>query len=141
LREHYGDGAVYETRRVIPELAAYFNLTPQDLAESDGSHPRFWHKVHSALSRHRRFELLVRPERGSFRYVPENLAGYEPNHHPAQEAKGEEGWITHSFHLRPDLTLEFELPVDLTPQDAQRIARFVETLPFGRESRGKQGTV
>ncbi|MBW3599256.1 MAG: winged helix-turn-helix domain-containing protein [Planctomycetes bacterium] len=47
------------------------------------------------------------------------------------EAVGEHEWIAHSFHLRPDLTVEFELPVDLTAPEAARIARFVEALPFG----------
>jgi hypothetical protein len=47
------------------------------------------------------------------------------------ELAGEHEWITHSFHLRPDLTLELDLPADLTPQEATRIARFVEALPFG----------
>jgi hypothetical protein len=87
LREHYGDGAAYQTRRVIPELATHFQLTPHDLAEWDGSHPRFEHKVHSALARHSRLKLLVRPERGSFRYVPEKLAEYEPHHHPPRTRK------------------------------------------------------
>lgn len=43
-------------------------------------------------------------------------------------------WLTHSFHLRPDVTLEIELPADLSPQEAQRIARFVEALPFDSDS-------
>jgi len=47
------------------------------------------------------------------------------------EPAGEKDWITHSFHLRPDLTLELDLPADLTAQEAARIARFVEALPFG----------
>jgi hypothetical protein len=47
------------------------------------------------------------------------------------EPTGEKDWITHSFHLRPDLTLELDLPADLTAQEATRIARFVEALPFG----------
>jgi hypothetical protein len=47
------------------------------------------------------------------------------------ESASERDWITHSFHLRPDLTLELELPADLTAPEAARIARFVEALPFG----------
>jgi restriction endonuclease Mrr len=82
LREQYGDGTVYEVRRVIDELADHFQLSPQELAESDGSHLRFEHKVHSALARHCKLKLLVRSGRGSFRYVPEKLAEYEPHHHP-----------------------------------------------------------
>jgi hypothetical protein len=87
LREHYGDGVVYHTRQVTQELAAHFKLTPRELAESDGSHPRFAHKVHSALGRHRSLGLLVRQKRGSFRYVPEKLAEYEPHHHPPRAHK------------------------------------------------------
>jgi restriction endonuclease Mrr len=82
LREHYGDGAVYETRRVIPEMATHFQLTREELAETDGSHLRFEHKVHSALARHRTLKLLERPERGSFKYLPEKLASFQPRHHP-----------------------------------------------------------
>jgi hypothetical protein len=46
------------------------------------------------------------------------------------DPKNENQWLLHSFHLRPDLTLEMDLPADLTPKEAQRIARFVEALPF-----------
>jgi hypothetical protein len=87
LRERYGDGVVYETRQVIPQLAAHFHLSPDELAESDGSHPRFEHKVHSALARHCKLGLLVREGRGSFRYLPEKLAGHEPRHHPPRAGK------------------------------------------------------
>jgi hypothetical protein len=73
---------VYETRRVIPEMAAHFQLTRADLAETDGSHLRFEHKVHSALARHRTLKLLVRQQRGSFKYLPEKLASFQPGHHP-----------------------------------------------------------
>src|SRR5262249_46227591 len=47
------------------------------------------------------------------------------------EAPSERDWITHSFHLRPDLTLELELPADPTGAEVARIAGFVEALPFG----------
>jgi hypothetical protein len=46
------------------------------------------------------------------------------------EPEGERHWLTHHFHLRPDVTLQVDLPADLTPKEAQRIARFVEALPF-----------
>jgi hypothetical protein len=87
LRDRYGDGAVYETRRVIPEMAAHFQLTREELAETDGSHLRFEHKVHTALARHCKLKLLVRPERGSFKYLPEKLASFEPRHHPPRAPK------------------------------------------------------
>ena len=82
LRESYGDGAPHETRSVVEELAAHFHLTPQELTETDGSHPRFEHKVHTALTRHGKLALLVRPKRGWFRYIPQKLARYKPNHRP-----------------------------------------------------------
>jgi hypothetical protein len=40
-------------------------------------------------------------------------------------------FIEHSFVLRPDLPVSFELPVDLTETEASRIAAFIKTLPFG----------
>ncbi|CAM2065749.1 hypothetical protein SCOR_10220 [Sulfidibacter corallicola] len=42
----------------------------------------------------------------------------------------ESGLLAHSFHLRSDLTVEFELPVDFTKSDADRLASFIRTLPF-----------
>lgn len=38
--------------------------------------------------------------------------------------------LNHSFHLRPDLTLELCLPHDLSQSEAERVARFVQSLPF-----------
>lgn len=49
------------------------------------------------------------------------------------EEAGEEdtgNLIKHTYRLRKDVTINFELPTDLTPQEATRIARFIETLPF-----------
>lgn len=48
----------------------------------------------------------------------------------AEKDVNDHNWLTHSFHLRPEITLEFELPSDLTAGDAQRLARFIEALPF-----------
>ena len=36
----------------------------------------------------------------------------------------------HTFRLRPDQSVTVELPADLTSQEAARMARFIETLPF-----------
>jgi hypothetical protein len=36
----------------------------------------------------------------------------------------------HNFVLRPDLRVTFDLPVDLTAQEAERLAAFIRTLPF-----------
>jgi len=50
------------------------------------------------------------------------------------ETEGRRDWLTHSFHLRPDVTLEIELPADLTVHESERIARFVQALPFDSDS-------
>ncbi|WP_164006837.1 hypothetical protein [Pyxidicoccus trucidator] len=38
--------------------------------------------------------------------------------------------LSHHFRLRPDLTVELQLPVDLSSTEAARLADFVRTLPF-----------
>ena len=52
----------------------------------------------------------------------------------SQEEKGEENegdnLFKHTFRLRSDQSVTVELPVDLTAQEATRMARFIETLPF-----------
>ncbi|MFZ2981516.1 MAG: helix-turn-helix transcriptional regulator [Sphingobium sp.] len=44
---------------------------------------------------------------------------------PANEA----GMLQHSFHLRPGLQVTIELPDNLTDREADRLARFVQSLP------------
>ena len=39
--------------------------------------------------------------------------------------------IGHSFQLRRDLPVEIELPADLTASEADRLASFIKTIPFG----------
>lgn len=51
----------------------------------------------------------------------------------SEEEAGEEepgSLIKHTYRLRPDVTIAVELPTDFTPQEADRMARFIETLPF-----------
>lgn len=38
--------------------------------------------------------------------------------------------VSHSYALRPDLTVTLELPSDLTQQEADRLATFTKTLSF-----------
>jgi hypothetical protein len=50
--------------------------------------------------------------------------------------------IVHTFRLRPELQVSFELPIDLTQKEVSRIAEFLKTLPFDdmgprRQSNGK----
>jgi hypothetical protein len=39
--------------------------------------------------------------------------------------------LSHSYHLRPGTQVAFELPADLTPHEAERLAAFIKTLPIG----------
>lgn len=41
--------------------------------------------------------------------------------------------LTHTFRLRRNLTVNFTLPSDLTKVEAQRLAGFIVTLPFGED--------
>ena len=47
----------------------------------------------------------------------------------AEAPEDEAGMLQHSFHLRPDLQIRMELPSDLTEREADRLARFVQSLP------------
>jgi hypothetical protein len=86
--ERFGDGAVHEPQSVIDELAGHFRLSPEDLEETDGSHPRFYHKIHSVLAQHLKKGLLIRPARGQFRYMPNELAKHQPRRHgPKKQPK------------------------------------------------------
>ena len=42
----------------------------------------------------------------------------------------EEDLLSHSYHLRPGLEVELQLPTDLTKDEAKRLASFLESLPF-----------
>jgi hypothetical protein len=51
---------------------------------------------------------------------------------PDQAAEGTAtttGTLRHSFHLRPDLQIVIDLPTDFTEREAERLARFVQSLP------------
>ena len=48
---------------------------------------------------------------------------------PEEGAEGVES-LNHTFNLRPDLPVEFELPIDLTEKEAERLAGFLKTLPM-----------
>lgn len=44
-----------------------------------------------------------------------------------------EDWLTHTFHLRPNLEIEIALPTNLSPSEASRFAQFIASLPFDPE--------
>jgi hypothetical protein len=41
--------------------------------------------------------------------------------------------IEHTFVLRPDLSVTFELPSNLSAQEADRLSAFLQSLPFGEQ--------
>lgn len=41
--------------------------------------------------------------------------------------------LSHTYHLRPETSITIELPVDLTAQEAERLASFIKTLPMDQE--------
>ena len=47
-----------------------------------------------------------------------------------ETADDDDDSITHSFRLRPDLIVDFALPADLTRSEAERLAKFIQSLPF-----------
>ena len=55
----------------------------------------------------------------------EDIAGL-----PDDAAAEGESLKKHVYNLRHDLSVEFELPPDLSPAEAARLARFIETLPI-----------
>jgi hypothetical protein len=59
---------------------------------------------------------------------------------PAGENADEatEQLVDHSYRLRPSLQLTLALPPDLTAAEAERLARFIMTLPFERRERASR---
>lgn len=43
-------------------------------------------------------------------------------------------WLAHTFHLRPNVEIELELPMDLSPNEAARLSQFIAALPFELEN-------
>jgi hypothetical protein len=46
------------------------------------------------------------------------------------EVEIEENAIRHTFQLRPDNTVTIDLPSDLSKKEAERLATFIQSLPF-----------
>ena len=49
---------------------------------------------------------------------------------PGDEVDADLDWLTHTFHLRPNIEIEFELPIDLSPNEAERLIGFMKSIPF-----------
>lgn len=68
-------------------------------------------------------------------HVGQNALGNAVEIEPLPEEPGEDvdadlDWLTHTFHLRPNIEIEFELPFDLSPNEAERLIGFIKSIPF-----------
>lgn len=59
-----------------------------------------------------------------------DLSAPTPVSEDAQDDAVEDDVLEHRFHLRPDFNLTIELPVNLSPSEAERLAAFIKTLPI-----------
>ena len=48
----------------------------------------------------------------------------------SRETDTDTDWLTHTFHLRPNIEMNIELPMDLSPNEAKRLMQFIDSLPF-----------
>ena len=55
----------------------------------------------------------------------------DPPESDAPESESDEFALEHSYNLREDFAVDFELPVDLTEGEAKRLSSFIKSLPFG----------
>jgi hypothetical protein len=61
---------------------------------------------------------------------PEELEDSEDEEIASEADALEEGDVVHEFLLRPGRKIRLELPADLTQREAERLAGFVQSLPF-----------
>ena len=47
-----------------------------------------------------------------------------------EEIDADLDWLTHTFHLRPNLEIEIVLPTDLSPDEPKRFSQFITSIPF-----------
>jgi len=60
----------------------------------------------------------------------ESLAEGDARKGTDEEIEVSAGMVRHSYKLRPDFSLELDLPEDLSAREAARLAEFIKTLPF-----------
>ena len=53
---------------------------------------------------------------------------------PEAQAKEPEVSLRHTYRLRPETSITLELPRDFTSAEAERLAQFIRSLPFERDS-------
>lgn len=57
------------------------------------------------------------------------IDGLENPDQNRESVENEAGMLQHSFHLRAGLQIAIELPENLTEREADRLARFIQSLP------------
>lgn len=57
------------------------------------------------------------------------IDGLENPDQNREAVENEAGMLQHSFHLRAGLQIAIELPENLTEREADRLARFIQSLP------------
>lgn len=57
------------------------------------------------------------------------IDGLENPDQTRDASENDAGMLQHSFHLRAGLQIAIELPEDLTEREADRLARFIQSLP------------
>jgi transcriptional regulator with XRE-family HTH domain len=57
------------------------------------------------------------------------IDGLENPDQAREPTEDEAGRLQHSFHLRPGLRISIDLPENLTEREADRLARFIQSLP------------
>jgi hypothetical protein len=66
--------------------------------------------------------------------VPQSTHEGPASVNASSDANNGEATIAHQFVLRPDVLVRLSLPADLSANEAARLARFVESLPFSESA-------
>jgi len=74
---------------------------------------------------------VAKGEAGSVEVInPDELEPEDDGEASVAVSEQAEGFIQHPFQLRPDMAVTLSLPSDLTMKEAQRLAAFIQTIPF-----------
>jgi transcriptional regulator with XRE-family HTH domain len=79
--------------------------------------------------------MIARYERQSARPSARTLARLKVALGLVSSENGATRSIRHTFHLRLGMPVTFDLPGDLTKAEAERLARFIRSLPFQADAK------
>jgi transcriptional regulator with XRE-family HTH domain len=79
--------------------------------------------------------MITRYERQSARPSARTMARLKVALGLVSSESGGTRAIRHTFHLRLGMPVTFDLPGDLTKAEAERLARFIRSLPFQVEAK------